>query len=85
MPLECAEKAKDVESWPLTTVIIECQRCSRRKEWSRAKFLTEYSGMMLPDVLRAVASDCDSVHRLSAKPCQAVYPQLAQSGTATGA
>lgn len=46
-----------VDSWSLPAIVIECQHCGRCKEWSRAKFLSEFNDMMLPDVLRAVAQN----------------------------
>jgi len=69
----------DVEAWQFPTVVIECVRCDRKKTWSHERFLAEFAGMKLPDVLRTVASDCDRIHRLSAKPCLAVYPQLTRA------
>lgn len=73
-----------VENWPYPTVVIECARCNRRKEWSCARFVETYQGRMLPDVLREVAAGCDRLDRLSAKPCLAVYPQLSSEVTKDG-
>jgi|MDTD01.2.fsa_nt_gb hypothetical protein len=66
-----------VENWAFPTVVVECKRCERQKEWTRERFIREFHGMMLPDVLRKVAVGCDRLHRLSAVPCEAVYPQIA--------
>ena len=67
----------NIGNFPTDPIEIECEECGRYGRYSKAVLIKRYGeDLVLPDLLKAVSSDCAKRLDPATLACGVVYPRL---------